>query len=203
MNVYDKIERLHNLFQQGSINEQDYEFKKQILLRKNALDISPKYQVVYTILALVYGSIGAHNYYIGRWKRGLVQTLISVLTLGLGVPITYLWAIINIFTIKTDAKNRLLVPSKPAKITCAILGILVCPIFLLMFVFPLVVGGLAGYTTAMGRYNANEILNFAALAKISMNSEENYLPVPCSEVIPDITLPKVGRCLVHPDGAVE
>lgn len=51
--------------------------------------------VVAFLLALFLGSIGVHNVYIGRWKRGLVQFFLVVLTFGGGIVITWPWSMIE------------------------------------------------------------------------------------------------------------
>ena len=131
----------------------------QELLNQNLLEIGPKYQVVYAAFAFVCGGLGVHNYYIGRWKRGLAQTLICILTLGLGSIVTNIWATINIFKIKTDGKNRLLFPSNPAKWTFGILAIPFC-LFWLAYIGT---ATYAGYTLAMNRYRAAEMLSNARM----------------------------------------
>ncbi len=47
------------------------------------------------LLAFLLGALGVHNVYIGRWKRGLVQFLLTVLTFGAGLVITLPWAIVE------------------------------------------------------------------------------------------------------------
>ena len=201
MNIYDKIEKLYNLYQKGSITEQEYDLKKQKLLNQNLIEIGPKYQVVYAALAFICGGIGVHNYYIGRWKRGLAQTLICILTLGIGAIITNIWAIINIFAIKTDGKNRRLFPSNPAKWTFGILSI---PFCLLWWLY-IGVAGFAGYTLAMNRYEARELLHFAAVVQISPKSHNTYTEVDCASIFPDARLPwdKMEKCSVYPDGMIK
>ena len=43
-------------------------------------------------LAVFLGFIGFHNFYIGRWKRGLIQFGLVLFTIGAGIVITLPWA---------------------------------------------------------------------------------------------------------------
>ena len=43
-----------------------------------------KSKVVAGILGILLGSIGIHNFYLGRSGRALMQIVVSVLTLGIG-----------------------------------------------------------------------------------------------------------------------
>ena len=57
------------------------------------------------LLAFLLGALGVHNVYIGRWKRGLVQFLLTVLTFGGGLIITLPWAIVESFLILIGKYN--------------------------------------------------------------------------------------------------
>ena len=82
-----------------------------------------KSQLIYVLLALFLGAFGVHNFYAERWGRGLIQLLITLLTGFVGAIISSLWAIINIFTIETDANDRPFNMNPVAKYICGILGI--------------------------------------------------------------------------------
>ena len=84
---------------------------------------SPKSQLIYSILALFVGAFGIHNFYVGRWERGFIQLLITMFTGFLGILISSLWAVINIFSIETDGMGYAFKPNLPAKYICGILGI--------------------------------------------------------------------------------
>ena len=58
-----------------------------------------KSQLIYVILALLFGPFGLHNFYAQRWGRGLIQLAITLFTGFVGTVITSLWSVINIFTI--------------------------------------------------------------------------------------------------------
>lgn len=60
---------------------------------------------IYVILALFFGLLGVHNFYIGRFARGAMQFLCTVI-LGwfvVGLLIAAIWAVIDMFTVTTDS----------------------------------------------------------------------------------------------------
>lgn len=85
---------------------------------------APKSQLIYVVLALFFGAFGVHNFYANRWGRGLIQLLLTIGTGFIGVVISSLWSIINIFSIETDGDGRLFELNVPAKYICGVLGIL-------------------------------------------------------------------------------
>ena len=96
------------------------EKEKRYFGQKNA----PKSQLIYVILALFFGAFGVHNFYANRWGRGLIQLLLTIGTGFIGVVISSLWSIVNIFTIETDGDGRSFELNLPAKYICGILGII-------------------------------------------------------------------------------
>jgi TM2 domain-containing membrane protein YozV len=63
---------------------------------------------VYIILGLLLGLLGIHNFYAGYYRIGAVQLIITLL-LGwvyLGIFITGLWVIVDLFTVTEDADGR-------------------------------------------------------------------------------------------------
>ena len=68
-----------------------------------------KSQTVYILLGALPGAFcfpGIHNLYAGYITQGLIQLLGSVLTCGiLWIPM-YIWAIVEICTIKQDAEGN-------------------------------------------------------------------------------------------------
>lgn len=59
---------------------------------------------VYIILGLIFGLLGFHNFYIGRFQRGAFQLLCTVI-LGwfvVGLVITTVWVLIDLFTVTQD-----------------------------------------------------------------------------------------------------
>jgi TM2 domain-containing membrane protein YozV len=67
-----------------------------------------KQRMVYILLGVFLGNFGIHNFYAGYTNKGIAQLVIS-LTLGwvfgLGVLISWVWAIIDIVTITVDANG--------------------------------------------------------------------------------------------------
>lgn len=73
----------------------------------------PKQLLVGVLLALFLGVFGVHNFYLGHTGRGVAQLLITVLTLGIGSIITWVWSLIELIMMATgslhDADGRPLV----------------------------------------------------------------------------------------------
>lgn len=59
---------------------------------------------VYIILGLFLGCFGIHNFYAGRYTAGAIQIIITLLLgwLVVGFVVTGIWALIELFTVKTD-----------------------------------------------------------------------------------------------------
>lgn len=73
------------------------------------VDLTPhpdaKPQQTFVLLGSFLGMFGAHNFYAGYRNKALVQLGITVLTLGIAIPMTWVWAIIDVFTIQEDSKG--------------------------------------------------------------------------------------------------
>jgi TM2 domain-containing membrane protein YozV len=65
----------------------------------------PKNRMAFMILGALLGPLGAHNFYAGYKKKAITQLLITVLTLGFGSPMSWIWAIIDICTVNQDSKG--------------------------------------------------------------------------------------------------
>ena len=75
-------------------------------------DTVPKNLTTYRLLALFLGGIGAHNFYAGYLGRGLAQILLC------WTGISWLWALVEMFTVKNDANgNPMIVGEKAEKIS--------------------------------------------------------------------------------------
>jgi hypothetical protein len=68
-------------------------------------------------LAVFLGCLGIHNYYLGYFKKGLMQMILSllasILSLGYALPVVWLWGFIDGFRIlrgyvRVDARGRFL-----------------------------------------------------------------------------------------------
>ncbi|SPT53579.1 TM2 domain [Actinomyces bovis] len=60
-----------------------------------AMGRSPKSKVAAGVIALFIGTLGIHNFYLGRTGRGLAQLLLTVLSCGLLTLVTAPWAIVE------------------------------------------------------------------------------------------------------------
>lgn len=66
----------------------------------------PKSRLIYILLAIFLGGLGIHNFYAGRMGSAVAQLLITLLSCGILSIITWIWAIIDIITVKTDGEGR-------------------------------------------------------------------------------------------------
>ena len=55
-------------------------------------------EIVYILLGVFLVAFGAHNFYIGKNTRAVVQLLISILSLGALSFFVWIWAIIEVCT---------------------------------------------------------------------------------------------------------
>jgi hypothetical protein len=72
---------------------------------EEAVVLEPKNRSSFIILGALLGAFGAHNFYAGYYKKAGIQLGITVLTLGLGSPMSWLWAVIDICTIDHDSRG--------------------------------------------------------------------------------------------------
>lgn len=72
----------------------------------------PRQRIIYIILAIVFGLLGIHDLYIGRWQRTLgflaLLFVVSPATHGGGIVIAYAWIVAECVTMKTDAEGHAL-----------------------------------------------------------------------------------------------
>ena len=64
---------------------------------------APKSKVVAGVLALLIGTLGIHNFYLGYTKKAIIQLCITVLSLGILSFITWIWAIVEGIQILTGS----------------------------------------------------------------------------------------------------
>ena len=57
------------------------------------------------MLGVLLGALGAHNFYAGYRNKALAQLAITVLTLGFASPMSWIWAVIDVCTIKEDNRG--------------------------------------------------------------------------------------------------
>ncbi len=67
--------------------------------------LRPKSRTTYIVLGALLGALGAHSFYAGYKKRGGLQLAITLLTLGFGSPMSWIWAIIDICTVDHDSRG--------------------------------------------------------------------------------------------------
>ncbi|WP_054009979.1 TM2 domain-containing protein [Arthrobacter sp. ERGS1:01] len=74
--------------------------------------VEQKSKIVAGILGILLGSLGIHNFYLGNTRNGLIQLLVSVISLGFLAPFMGIWGLIEGILIlvghenyRTDAKG--------------------------------------------------------------------------------------------------
>jgi TM2 domain-containing membrane protein YozV len=69
----------------------------------------PKTRVIFVLLGIFLGALGAHNFYTGYVKKGAMQLCLTLLTCFYGAMISWPWAIIEICMVDKDADGTELV----------------------------------------------------------------------------------------------
>ncbi|HXA86538.1 MAG TPA: NINE protein [Candidatus Dormibacteraeota bacterium] len=57
------------------------------------------------MLGLFLGAVGGHNFYAGYTSKAVIQLCLTVLTIGYGAPMTWIWAVIEICIVDRDSKG--------------------------------------------------------------------------------------------------
>ena len=146
----NQLEKLAKLKEKGIITEEEFEIQKAKILNPTSVTSGNKKQSIYCVLALFLGGFGVHNFYAGRWKRGVAQLLLGLLSFSpvisylisssttnpfigflciisaIALFISLIWPIINIFAIDTDGTGKIFKLSPVACCICGILRILWC-----------------------------------------------------------------------------
>lgn len=65
----------------------------------------PKERMIFILLGVFLGGLGAHNFYAGYTAKGAIQLLISLLSGGMASIFVWIWVIIEICTVQTDAQG--------------------------------------------------------------------------------------------------
>lgn len=65
----------------------------------------PRKRTSFIMLGALLGAFGAHNFYAGYYKKAGIQLAITVLTLGFGSPMSWMWAVIDICTVNKDSRG--------------------------------------------------------------------------------------------------
>lgn len=74
------------------------------IAKKN--EAGAKSRITYIILGIFFGTLGVHNFYAGRTGPAVGQLLLTLLTLGFGAIITWIWMIVEIITVTKDGKGK-------------------------------------------------------------------------------------------------
>ena len=61
-----------------------------------------KNRVVFVLLAVFLGAVGAHNFYAGYTRKAVIQLCITILTCSIGGIITWIWAVVEACTVDHD-----------------------------------------------------------------------------------------------------
>jgi TM2 domain-containing membrane protein YozV len=64
-----------------------------------------KNRTTFIVLGILLGALGAHNFYAGYRGKAVAQLCISVLTLGLASPMSWVWAVIDVSTVDQDSQG--------------------------------------------------------------------------------------------------
>lgn len=193
MTVDEEIKKLESLCERGILTEDEMITQQGALLYPN-IDSDRKNRVAYMVFALFLGIFGVHNFYVGRWKRGLCQLLMTLLTCFIGAVFVKIWAIVNIFTIKTDGKGNPFIPGKKSDYIWSVAGYLIIGLFLsISTVYEIAV--------AIPKY---QILNYVKAVQTAAGIHHSDFPTNCSELAqPDGSEEYFKECTVYPEGNVE
>jgi TM2 domain-containing membrane protein YozV len=80
------------------------------LTASNAMDGAPdanaKNRTTFIVLGVLLGFFGAHNFYAGYKKKAIVQLCITLFSAGFAIPMTWIWAVIDVCTVNRDSEGR-------------------------------------------------------------------------------------------------
>jgi TM2 domain-containing membrane protein YozV len=65
--------------------------------------VSSKSKARFVLLGGFLGMLGVHNLYAGFRGKGIAQLAITLFTLGLGIPVSWIWAVIDVCTVERDS----------------------------------------------------------------------------------------------------
>ena len=68
-------------------------------------DPDAKNRMTFIILGVLLGAFGAHNFYAGYKKKAAAQLAITVVSLGLASPMSWVWAVIDVSTVDVDERG--------------------------------------------------------------------------------------------------
>lgn len=189
MDTLTDLEKLAGLKKKGVITPIEFEEQKKALLAANLQNKQADYQksgAVYLVLAFFLGTLGIHNFYIGRWVRGVIQLILTILspfTLFVSLIVVMIWVLVEMIVIRTDGTGQ---PLTPAPVLRGILSALIIIFLLLPVIGILFVGGMAGYSAAMKKYQVNETLDYMTMCAVAAQTsfaDGRVNSVICSDLI--------------------
>ena len=62
-----------------------------------------KNRMTFIVLGILLGALGVHNFYAGYRGKATAQLCISIFTLGLASPMSWVWAVIDVSTVDRDS----------------------------------------------------------------------------------------------------
>jgi TM2 domain/Prokaryotic RING finger family 1 len=66
---------------------------------------APKRKITFIMLGIFLGALGGHNFYAGYTSKAIVQLCLTVLTIGYGSPMAWIWAVIEICIVDRDSRG--------------------------------------------------------------------------------------------------
>ena len=67
----------------------------------------PRHRLVFGLLGVCLGFVGAHNFYARQWLTGLLQLLLSIATflMGFGIIASWVWAMVEAIVVRKDGEG--------------------------------------------------------------------------------------------------
>ena len=196
MDVLTDLEKLAGLKKKGIITDAEFEEQKKALLSAQIQVKQVQLQksgALYLVLAFLFGIFGIHNFYVGHWVRGLIQLILTLLS-----PISFfvslfgvcIWVVVEMIVTKADARG---LPLRPAPVLRGVLTAILLILLLMPLLIVFIIGGVAGYSAAMKKYQANASLDYMIACAVAAQTsfvDGSMNTLPCSELtgeeIPDV-----------------
>ena len=128
---FENLDELKTLKARGVLSEAQFEQYKNLAARKILRDrkeeVRSKNAFVYMTLAYFTGTLGLHNFYIGRYKRGFIQlflSLISFYMLYLPLLFVAVWALFEFLFVGHSANGMPLKGNRVIVWLCRLAGVL-------------------------------------------------------------------------------
>jgi TM2 domain-containing membrane protein YozV len=69
--------------------------------------LRPRRRLLFGLLGVLVGFVGAHNFYARHWLTGLLQLLLSVATclMGFGIIASWIWAMVEVVIVHKDGEG--------------------------------------------------------------------------------------------------